>query len=71
MSISSTQIALRYVDFTRSPDNCAACAHSQKTEAHRGFPQGLRCSKGGFFVVRKAACREFDRAKVQIGPTDI
>lgn len=71
MSIASTQMAMGYVGFTKAPDTCSGCGHSQKTDAHGGFAPGLRCAKGGFFVVKKATCREFERAKVQIGPTDV
>lgn len=81
MSIASTQLAMGYLGYTQSADNCAACGQSR--EVGRGMSMGerapaqvgLKCCYGGFFTVKKATCKRFDGSapggRVQIGPTDI
>lgn len=64
MSIASTQLGMGYVAYTRSEATCAACAKSQEpanatASVHAGFPGGLRCLSGHFYVARQGTCNRF------------
>jgi hypothetical protein len=69
VSIASTQLAMGYVGFTESPDNCASCGQSRQVGTGTSMGErapgqvGLRCGYGGFFTVRKATCKRFDRVE--------
>lgn len=77
MSIASTQLSMGYAGSTTAEENCGSCDHAAQTDtgtamAARAPGQvGLRCLKGAFFTVRSATCRQFERVRVQIGPTDV
>lgn len=73
MSIASTQLSMGYVAFTEGAARCGTCDHREPV----GQGGGLRCTLGGFYVVRTGTCRQHRSEagqageRVQIGPTDI
>ncbi|MCA0213105.1 MAG: hypothetical protein LCH79_08015 [Proteobacteria bacterium] len=68
-TIQVAQISMGYSPALPDGGLCPGCVHVK-------FEDGLRCTKGGFWVRRAAGCNEFqpkpaEPPKVQIGPTDI
>jgi hypothetical protein len=70
--IQTAMTMMGYAAGVGGPDTCRNCAHGNSRA------NGLRCTKGSFYVVASGSCNKFvqrtavnDEAKVHIGPSDI
>jgi hypothetical protein len=75
--VSSIDNAMALAGYTRvathSGQACRNCAHGQARAS------GLRCLKGGYYVVPAGSCRHYEPQgavpaedhRLQIGPTDV
>jgi hypothetical protein len=68
--IQNAMAIMGYAAGVSGPEACRNCAHGQARAT------GLRCTKGGFYVVPSGSCNKFEQApasdeRVQIGPLDI